>query len=251
MLAARLLQHQVKRHFGFSLLESWRNGNGYDSRYAWAVTGGKIYVYFPRTLSGRARRAWLEANIDDPDPRRRGEAARIQAIVDREWPKFHTMPYDPANPEIARHAAKNQAPSSSTLDVFPTVRLAEIVAREKVANIDRQRPAIRALGDSLYLLIIRIFNELRDGNDNFSAEIRQDFRLSKAALSRFAGTRWSRGGPDGEAFRVPDLWRNMLGQLMACPDFVDAAQEAGIWRSIQALSARMEMNARGRNRHEY
>ena len=59
--------------------------------------------------------------------------------------------------------------------------------------------------------------------------------LSKATLSRFAGTKWSAQTDSGRASFVPDLWRNTARTLAGHPDFVVAAKEAGVWQQVQVV----------------
>jgi hypothetical protein len=64
------------------------------------------------------------------------------------------------------------------------------------------------------------------------AAVAQQYGLSKATLSRFAGIRWDpRGLP--KVPRVPDLWRNIAKVVGSNPDFIEAAKRAGVWQSIE------------------
>jgi len=109
--------------------------------------------------------------------------------------------------------------------------LPRVVADEKACNIDRQRPAIRALGPhAVRRLVLQILTGILDDDYNESSLAGQ-FGLSKATFSRFAGARWSPGSPG----RIPDLWRNVAQVLARHTAFIEAAQEAGVWQDVKAV----------------
>ncbi|MCX7015744.1 MAG: hypothetical protein NTW86_24860, partial [Candidatus Sumerlaeota bacterium] len=68
LLASRLLQSHVNRHFKLCVLEAQRSANDLVSRYEWKINGRSLYLWFPAEFPGHDRRAWLDAKVPDPDP---------------------------------------------------------------------------------------------------------------------------------------------------------------------------------------
>ena len=233
MAEAKALQGFVSRHFVLSLRECQRSF--FMTRYAWRRAGGSLTVLMPRTISGRARRQWLETNVPDADPTRTNEAARVQAIIDvrigqaRFFVLCEDRQLDLDAPLVNPLPIPGEEVSSVSVE-----GLADTVAKEKAANIQAQRPAIRALGPAkLREMIRRIFDDLAD--DRYClTEVAQQYGLSKATLSRFAGIRW---GPRQRRMgtSIPDLYRNMAQVVGSDADFVEAAKRAGVWQGIEEI----------------
>jgi hypothetical protein len=195
--AAGILQGLVKRHYYRSLLEAERSLNPFRSRYNWKIRGVTLTVYLPVSIEGTKRREWLEGNIKDSDPHRRGEKERIQAIINCSFTNQRMVRIEDEN-----DIADSKDHSITCLDKDKKTSLAEIVAQEKADNINKQRPAVRAIGKKkLKQLILRVFNEITD-KDYADGKVAQGV-LSKSAFSRFAGSKWKKNGHN-----VPDLWRN-------------------------------------------
>jgi len=217
-LAAQMLQRLVKRHFRLSLRECRRTTNPLVTRYFWKVNDGTICVLMPTHMNGRERRKWLEENADDPCPSRRGEHERVQAIVDRRlWPaKVFELQDDSPEYKIPLQ--------DSVLENITVKGLANAIAQEKADNIEKQRARIKALGKrTLKTMIRRIFRELSE--DRYKdADVASDFGLSKATLSRFAGSLWSKSNTGTAG--MPDLWRNTANILSSDPTFAEAALDA-------------------------
>lgn len=212
MQAVGIMQGLVKRHFYRSLLEAERRINPFRSRYNWKINGETLTVYLPVSVKGLKRRVWLEKNIGNPEPRRKGERERIQAIINRKFVNQRMVQL-----EYAQNVADDNDWSIHWPDDVWEPSLGEIVAREKAENIDRQRPAVRALGkNKLKQLILRVFSEIVDKGyaDN---NVAKGF-ISKATFSRFAGSQWKENG-----HRVPDLWRNTAMVLSQNPSFKEMA----------------------------
>ena len=232
--AAAKLRGLVRRHYELSLRDCHRNGR--MTRYVWVLPGGALRLLMPRLIAQNARRKWLETHFPDVDPTRPGERERVQEIIDAEAPRLaDAATWAGATWLRAEHSTCEETAlaglSGGLLHGLP-----KTVAEEKVEAIDRQRPAIRALGpESLHRLILRIFDDLADSTFS-DGEIAREFGLSKATFSRFAGSRWhmgdERNGPDGSP-AIPDLWRNTAGVLAADEDMADVAREAGVWGSLR------------------
>jgi hypothetical protein len=224
---AKALQMLVRRHFFLSLREAQRTA--FMTRYVWHLPAGNLTLLMPRSLVGRARRRWLEAHVPDADPTRSGEQMRVQAIIDARVGQSQIGAFG------QEHLWMRPAPIPGT-DVFSVSAdgLADAVAKEKTASLQDQRPAIRALGPvKLQTMIHQIFDDLADQRYCL-ADVAKQYGLSKATLSRFAGTRWDHGG--GHMINaMPDLWLNTARVIGSDPDFVDAAKRAGIWQQIKQL----------------
>jgi len=228
---ARHLQRLVVRHFYLSCLDANRRGDGVRTRYAWSVGGGVIHVWLPLRLRGHQRRAWLEANVDDPDPARPGEARRVQTVVDRRlgWGSVRSLG---RNADKLPSDRAEDEPLRWLLEAEVTTRgLAETVAGEKANDLEGQRKAIRALGGpNLRRLILRIFEDL--SHECFrDSSLAEAFGISKATFSRFAGSRW-RSNSKSE---IPDLWANTAKVLAHHSTFVEMAKEAGVWHQIEVI----------------
>ena len=238
------LQRFVARHFYLSLLEARRSINPTVSRYTWNVDGkGAVTVWLPKTLGGSERRQWLENNVDLPDPSRPGERERIQALVDARLARGGLIPLENIDGTLA----------CATTDAHPHFEgrtpfsLPEFVAREKAMSIDLQRPAIAALGKrALERLVLDIFENL-DGREKPDEDIARKYGLSKAALSRFAGSTWPR---NGDSTNTPDLWRNTAHVLSTVPEFIDVAERAGVAKCAKTIAVRREpLRLRGSYEH--
>jgi len=225
---ARILQRMVTRHFQLSCLECHRRSKRLVSRYFWKVGEGIMCLWLPSYMERRAKRAWLERAVKDPDPRRPGERERIQSIIDRQLPAPKAVPLDQCILADCDASAGNDGEPWSVVEAVSVHGLAEAVAQEKANNIECQRRSIRALGArSLKKMIVEIFGGLSRG-DLDDGEMARRFGLSKATFSRFAGSRWSQAA----GVTVPDLWVNTAQTLAGHPVFVEAAQEAGVWQRV-------------------
>ena len=245
--AARMLQKLVDRHVRLSCLESWRRAQRLVRRYIWQIDGQALYIWLPvEMLGGRCRR-WLEAHVPDVELERPGEQDRVQAVVDRllSLPKFLSL--DQAH-RTAPDVACRRDPVGALIEEETAGRgLAQTVAEEKAENIGQQRPAIRQLGpDKLRQLIQEVFESLVRG-DYRSDRIASRFGLSEATFSRFAGSRWRGDGTEPVRGSVPDLWVNTARTLSRHPDFVAAAQQAGVWKRVEEVLNRPATGRRGKH----
>jgi len=228
--ASRTLQRQVVRAFQRSCLEARRSCNPGRSRYAWHVDGRVLYVWVPAWMPGHERRDWLEANVENADPGRPGERRRVQSIIDERLGVPRQVRLDETSRTAASHPVS--LPREHSVEGGVSVRgLAQVVAEEKAENLHLQRPAIRALGQpALRDLILRIFGDLGEGRYE-EKRLARAFGLSRATLSRFAGSRWH---PEPGS-QPPDLWVNVAQTLASHQAFAEAAEEAGVWREVEAI----------------
>ncbi len=231
-VASRILQRHVRRHFRLSVLECRRHG--FMTRYVWRLPQGSMTLLMPRDISGSERRRWLRRHVRDVDPTRPGERTRVQAIIDGQVGGNRHVSID--HMAGLPQPRNGPSPASSLLDGLANgeerTDLGRVVAEEKADAVDDQRPAIRALGaDALRRLVLRIFSDLSEGCLD-SSRVADEFNLSRATLSRFAGTRWQRRTSP----TVPDLYRNTARLLVRDPDFILAARAAGVWPCVRRIA---------------
>jgi hypothetical protein len=229
---AKILQRYVNKNFHFSLLEAFRKADRVWTRYYWRIGGeDQICVKLPVVLAGRKRREWLEKNIDNPNPKRPGEAKRIQEIINRKLIREMFMPYEAENASLYPEKNDPETKFWSKEDERQGIILSKVVAKEKAVNIHRQRPKIRNLGKSkLKKMILQIFDDLP--NDDYKdVKIARAFNLSKTTFSRFAGSKWSQNGS-----KIPDLWLN-TAQIVSKHDiFRELAEKAGVWEKVKSAA---------------
>ena len=119
-------------------------------------------------------------------------------------------------------------------------RLSDHVAKEKSENLEDLRPAIGSLGkEGVYNLVSRIFADMADEQYNLS-EVARDFNLSKATLSRFAGSDWLRSGKDEDMEQlskadIPDLWINTTRVLAENPTLMETVRNTGFGGDIDDI----------------
>jgi hypothetical protein len=232
-----ILHRMVVKHFYLSLKECRRARMPFAKRYVWNVNEEKISLRRPVEIPGADFRKWLEENITNLDPKRPGGARRIQMEVDEHFSQSFFVPWDEKT--VAQVSDSNRgADTGATVGGEPeTSRLALTVAKEKVANIHMMRPAIRELGkEKLFLLITRIFGDIGDGIIE-DVRIANDFGLSKATFSRFAGSDWSKHIGETKV-TIPDLWLNTAKVLASSPEFMEVALSAGVLPQLKEIIKR-------------
>lgn len=235
-LACRLLQRHVLEHFRRALAEGRRSAFRFCSRYEWKTDGGSLYLWFREDIAGAQRRAFLEANVEDVDPRRPGERQLVQSIIDSRIGR-------PRQVKIADCDEAGAPASASPHDLAVLVHrgiaaegLASVVASEKVENIAQQRPAIQALGPvRLRELVLYIFERL-DLGEYHDGEIAARFSLSAASFSRFAGSRWLGRLGQNSRTDLPDLWVNCARVLAADPRLAEVAEAAGVLQEVREIA---------------
>jgi hypothetical protein len=236
LIAAEMLRRLIARHFHLSCLEAQRRAYELRRRYMWELDGLTLYIQLPIELPGRQCRKWLETNISDVDPKRPGEQDRVQAVVDRLLMRRKIVSIHYIRGGVENIPADTETiPATAEQDISVN-GLAETVACEKAENIKRHRPAIRLLGpQKLKQLIHMIFAKLARGQYE-EGKIADQFGLSRATFSRFAGSRWRRSCNDTIVSTVPDLWINTANTLAGHTNFVRAAQSAGVWKRVSQIS---------------
>lgn len=229
---ATLLQRLIAKHYRLALMEARRSA--LMTRYVWALPSGCLTVLMPRSMVGSERRTWLERNVPACDPRRPGEQQRVQVIIDDKVGQYHSIPVADDSPGSMSDPVGIHAHSPWGMTIPRTIEgLAETVATEKAEDLDAQRPAVRSLGaKGVYHLVRRIFDDLGGGNYH-PAAVAGAFCLSKATVSRFAGVQWNLDGSHGTG--IPDLWLNTARVIGQNPEFIDVAEEFGVWHRIRAM----------------
>lgn len=237
-MAGVILQRHVLRHFGLSCLESRRRANPLIRRFLWKIGGQTLTLWFPTEMNARECRSWLNVNIPDADPTRPFERYRIQSLIDEllvrrlisSFEQFDLRPEDITAP----------LPTDPAIPHGALISLRDAVAEEKAANVDLQRPAIRALGAMTVARLVRtIFDGLSDG-DIQDGRLAAQFGVSKASFSRFASSCWSRKIDQSAEAAIPDLWRNTAWVLSGIPDFVAASRTTGLWDRLQQVLRRSQ-----------
>ncbi|MBP1740143.1 MAG: hypothetical protein H6Q48_2436, partial [Deltaproteobacteria bacterium] len=124
--------------------------------------------------------------------------------------------------------------------------LADTVAQEKAENPGKLRPAIREMGpDSVRRLIIQIFSEIEQGDYDLTRMAGQ-YGISKATLSRFAGSSWFERKDGVQTVTVPDLWKNTAGVLAQNPVFLDTVLASGFETRLKEVLAHIDSERRDR-----
>jgi len=239
--AAEVLQGMVTRHFYLSCLECRRRSMKLVRRYRWQVNGHSLTVWLPIEISGQRCRTWLESNVGNVDPTRPGERERIQSVVDRLWSRRRILSLDRLSQQEQAVSADADFRRFFTEEEISVQGLASFVAQEKADNSADQRPTIRALGSSrLRKLVTTVFESIAE--ERYHAErIAEDYDLSKATFSRFAGSRWASDDDTLGVSDIPDLWRNTAHVLASHDDFVDVAKQAGVWERVRRVAGIEDM----------
>lgn len=233
-MAAWTLQKLVVRHFYLSRAEAVRRADPHIHRYFWRVKGKDLCLYMPRSMTGAEKREWLEKNIEAPDPDRPNERMRIQAVIDERLLGDRTVVFHEGIVNAMGGTASPALPWAVEHEVS-VKGLAETLAEEKAANIAGLRPSIRALRKTMLKTLIKdIFEMLRRGRYD-EGSMAGEYGLSKSSFSRFCGSQWAQACSEAERRAIPDLWANLAELLAHHSAFVEAAQAAGVWDSVQEV----------------
>lgn len=232
--AGRLLQNLVFKNFLRSKMEC-RRYQPFKIRYTWNVSGIKLHLWYPSSLKASEFRTWLEKHSDPIDPNNPNEQERIQSLIYENFDRNFEVSLDDPDQSIqlpegnSTSAIEHQEGHQFTND------LAKAVANRKSENIHRLRPGIRKLGKKVVKQIIsQIFEALAEGEYNLSDFARR-YGLSKATLSRFAGSRWSEKLEDAEKTEIPDLWRNTVKILSENQAFMETVLTTGFASEIKTV----------------
>ena len=234
-MCGQLLKNLVARHFSFARREARREIDPFWSRYQWQVDNHSFTLRMPVALTGDQRREWLEANVPDKIFEHPQANQQIQKLIDKNLVKEHFVAL-----EALEFSAADDASVKSDLDFqYWGIFLAKYVAQEKSKDIESQTSAIQKLGPKkLEKMVRQIFEELA-ANKYEQKKVAEQFGLSTATLSRFAGSQWhsKRRKRKAKGNFVPDLWRNTAQAISKIPIFRYVAQEAGMLGPIKKISS--------------
>ena len=235
IISAEILRRLITWHFFLSCKEAKRRAQKLRRRYMYEKDGRKIYLWLSWELGGHCRQ-WLQTNIPDIDPHRPGEQQRVQAIIDKLLRETKIYYLSELNNVDEKLPPSPYSVPSSIRDQITVKGLAEAVATEKAENINQQRRTIRQLGKAKLKQLIRtVFTQI--GNDRYiEKDVACRFGLSLSTLSRFAGSHFHFTLDNDTVTQVPALWRNTAGVLSSHPDFVIAAEKAGVWKQVYHMS---------------
>jgi hypothetical protein len=217
--AGRLLQNMVFRNFLRSRLDCSRI-TPFSKRYEWVIEGKKIYLWYPSYLTPKEFKAWLEENVKNLNPKPPNAKKRIQSLIDESLGRGYHIPFEDLGiAETLNTDAATPLITTQEEQMFGW-NLADAVAQEKAENPNVLRPAIRKLGEqSIKQLILQIFAEI-EHDDYDITRIASQYGLSKASLSRFAGSTWYEKMETDQPVTIPDLWKNTAQVLAGNPTFM-------------------------------
>ena len=242
--AAKELQRKVFENFLKSKLECKRH-SPFSIRYTWELDGIKLYLWYPSYITAKRLRTWLEENVRDFNPKAPIEQKRIQSLIDETFGHGYHVSLDKSDVE-RQLSIREECSSMEIHDGLVFVgNLAKTVAQEKARNIHRLRPAIGRLGgEKIERLILHIFSALSDGEYE-ATRIAEQYGISKATLSRFAGNKWLEKTGD-EVVKVPDLWRNTAETLAGDPEFMKTVLTSGVAGKLKEIMAFIESKEGGK-----
>ena len=228
--AGKVLQNLVYNNFFKSKKECKRH-TPFSVRYTWNVNGRIFYLWYPSHMTARKFREWLEENIKDINHKYHAkEQGRIQTLINEnlEWGYHISMDgsddYKTSGMEISDAHSLLELHESQ---VFVN-KLANEVAQKKVRNLHRLRPGIKKLGQkAVESLISQIFSDLSEG-DYKAVRIVEQYGVSKATLSRFAGNNWFEQIGGNEDPQIPDLWKNTAEILAGNREFMETVFSSGV-----------------------
>ncbi|MBT4096157.1 MAG: hypothetical protein HN559_17490 [Gemmatimonadetes bacterium] len=230
-MVSRLLQAMVCKHFRYGWLDACRTGP-LETRYFLSRAGCTIELRRPVQVDATFFRGWLSARYDDQDLSIPGMRESIQFEVDETFGRPCLQSWNADFETPSQEPAHDAVVEEQTRELL--VRLARLVAVEKSASLQKQRPSIRRLGrDKLYQLCYRTICEVVDG-EHEAQRLAAEVGLSKAAMSRFAATQWATNGV------VPDLWANTAHIMVSDRRFTEGLVEedvAGVLLRLHELAA--------------
>jgi len=83
-------------------------------------------------------------------------------------------------------------------------------------------------------LILQIFSDIALGEYE-ATQIAQHYGISKATLSRFAGSMWFEKTGDNKSVTIPDLWQNTAGILAGNHVFMETVLTSGVAGKLEEV----------------
>jgi hypothetical protein len=227
----RLLLDTVKRHLNFSLYKALNEIDKNFTDYEWKLPNGKVMILKrPIRIPIQILLPWLEETFKDPDPDRLGEKERIQEKIDERFGRWKAKDYESIK-EYYTESGMSIDPLEQEEEEYLSENLSKKVADEKSNSLEKQRRAIRNLGKKkVRELVLKILNAITIKEITYT-EIAEEFKISKATLSRFAGQNWQKRGKS----KPPDLWKNVAHIIDRNPHLLEEARSMGILDIIKNI----------------
>ena len=235
--AGKILQNLVYKNFLRSKLECRRYGY-LSVRYTWVVGGHNIYLWYPSHLTADEFRNWLEKHANAFDPQNPNENVRMQELVAKELGRAEFLSLD--DPDRSVNLKVNSQPEGWWEGHQFVENLGKAVAARKAQNIEQLRPGIKIIGTySVEQMVLQIFTDL--SNDQYElSEIAAKYGISKATMSRFAGSKWFERIEGEKSVEIPDLWRNTANILAENAAFMEMVLNTGYAGELKKVLDRIE-----------
>jgi hypothetical protein len=219
----KILQNIVVRHLKYSWLEVCRQINHFYHRYRWELPTETMELKKPRWKKGNEFRRWLDINVRDGNNEKSLERKQVQKQIYDWFGHPSDMSIDVDN-DIRNKLYVLDDPIEIMEKEDMGNRFYESIENEKANNIQHLRPSIRKLGkEKVKELVHNILHNFT--NDDYTdTTVANEFGLSKATFSRFAGKDWRKG----EVTETPDLWRNIAHIVNSDPKFQEATIDFGV-----------------------
>lgn len=232
--AGKVLQNMVYNNFLRSKLECKRD-TPFSIRYTWEFEGVRFTLWYPSYMTAKKFREWLKVNIKYVNPEAPNEQGRIQDLIDANLKRGYHISLDKGRMGETL-GTEEECPSIELHEGLVFVgSLAEAVAGEKVKNSDKLRPAIKRLGEkAIKSLILQIFSDIALGEYE-ATQIAQHYGISKATLSRFAGSMWFEKTEYNKSVTIPDLWQNTAGILAGNHVFMETVLTSGVAGKLEEV----------------
>ena len=235
-LAGKTLKNLVYRNFYRSKLECERY-SPFSVRYNWKIGGVILYLWYPSYMKVKKFKEWLKENVRDVNPTATNEQKRIQSLINATFSTGGYVSLD--EPTVQRTSGKeDEASLVEFYEGFGFVgSLADTVAQEKIENIDELRPGIKKLGKrTIERLVLQIFSRISAGEYE-AVRLAEQYGISKATFSRFAGSRWVEKIGDTDVVKIPDLWRNTAKILAGSRVFMETVLTSGFTCKLEEILA--------------
>lgn len=247
MKAGKLLQALVWKNFLRSKLDCKRD-TPFSIRYTWEKDGKNIYVWYPSYMTSKEFKFWLEETIFDINLNNlKKEQRRIQAIIDKRLGKVRQISEEVSEFENILYAKEESSSIEFKEGRIFTQNLSKFVAKEKAENLVRLRPGIKKLGKTVVMrMILDIFRAIE--HDKYEVtQIANKYGVSKATLSRFAGSTWFEKIENNESVVVPDLWKNTAQVLAGNPVFMEMILTSSIVDRFEEILKLIKNNGGKKN----
>jgi hypothetical protein len=234
LVAGITLKNLVNRNFCFSKLECERS-SPFSVRYEWKIGEVVLYLWYPSHMKVKEFKQWLKKKVKDVNPTAPNEQKRVQSLINANFSPGRYVSLD----EPSARRASSIEDAASLVDFYEGFgfvgSLADTVAYRKAKNIDKLRPGISKLGKkALERLILQIFSRLSAGEYK-AVRLAEQYGISKATFSRFAGSKWVENIGNKEVVNVPDLWRNTAKILAGNPAFMETVLISGFACKLKEL----------------